>query len=151
MQFWEDSWEWAPLQLRTPIVGNSESIFNEPRHLKDQTLLPLPTFVANTLKLEKDWNALNARRLKVLLGFHSSVAAEPYLVKFIDYALNTAKEMREQRNETLRSVDMSYLIYRQLNYPMDKWWKEMIGVRNKLAKENNLELRNEQLNWRIID
>ena len=52
-QFWEDSWEWAPLQLRTPIVGNSERIFDEPRHLKDQTLLPLTA---------KNWNALNADR-----------------------------------------------------------------------------------------
>lgn len=43
-QFWDDSWEWAPLQLRTPIVGNSEGIFDEPRHLKDQTLLPLLLF-----------------------------------------------------------------------------------------------------------
>lgn len=230
-QFWDDSWEWAPLQLRTPIVGNSQGIFDEPRQLKDQTLLSLPD-----LQGENNWNAVNARRLKaasklleentqlirllqetqasssqqynirvfasiaelcrqnllmlldlekinLLLSYASSANAAT-AVSFIDQALDRARSMRDKRNEVLRSVetvwyeewfprvkeangrvfldvvddvkdhvpvrtvDMSYLIYRQLNYPMDKWWKDVLASRNQLAQESNLPARNDDLNWK---
>lgn len=227
-QFWEDSWEWAPLQLRTPILGNSSEIFDEPRHLKDQTLLPLTA---------KNWNTLNADRLKAadkylventelinllqetlqehsqqqfnlrvfisvaelcrqnltMLGelskinsllTASSSAFGAASVALIDEALDHAMALRDERNQTLKSVetvwyeewfprvaeangrkfldkvddikdhvpirtvDMSYLVYRQLNYPMDAWWTEVIAARNKLAKANNLPERNGVLNWK---
>ena len=50
----------------------------------------------------------------------------------------------------IRTVDMSYLVYRQLNYPMEKWWEEVIVRRNRLAKENNLPIRRDQLVWKNI-
>ena len=239
-QFWDDSWEWGPLQLRTPIVGNSEGIFDQPRHLKDQTLLPPPAFTGNGVTLDKDWNALNAQRLKAaekylkentqllnllqetaqttteqqfnlrvfisltnlfrqnclmllhlqkinsMLSLSSSVSSTSPLasISFIDQALDRASDIRNERNDMLhsletvwyeewfpriaeangrvfldkaddvkdhvpvRTVDMSYLVYRQLNYPMDKWWEQAITTRNKLAKEKNLPLRNEHLDWK---
>ncbi|MBL7698554.1 MAG: family 20 glycosylhydrolase [Chitinophagaceae bacterium] len=239
-QFWDDSWEWAPLQLRTPIVGNSEGIFDEPRHLKDQTLLPLPSLNSD-LSPGNDWNALNAQRLRAvekylkentqlinllqetlqktqrqhfnlrvfisianlcrqnlrmllhlqqinsLLALPSSSTDPAISVSLFDHALDKAIEMREERNEMLRSletvwyeewfprvseangrvfldkvddvkdhvpvrtVDMTYLIYRQLNYPMDKWWDEVLNARNKLAAEKNLPLRNSKLDWKNVD
>ncbi len=240
-QFWNDSWEWAPLQLRTPIVGNSEGIFDQPRHLKDQTLLALPVPSGKDLSLNNDWNSRNSQRLEtaekfvqdnnellnllhanlrnasrqhyhlrvmlsiaqlcrqnldMLLDFqriHSflklssdiSSANVKVAVSLIDQALDQAKIIRNQRNETLqslvtvwyedwyprvaeangrvfldkvddikdhvpvRTVDMSYLIYRQLNYPMDKWWEEVKNVRNQRARENNLPERSDELNWKI--
>lgn len=242
-QFWNDSWESAPLQLRTPIVGNSEGMFNEPRHLKDQTLLPLPSFKSNSLSLDRDWNVLNAQRLTLaekylnentqllnllretlqttdeqnfnlrvfesiaklcrqslimlldlqkihsLLALSSSASLNdpPSAIAFLDQALDKATETRNKRNEMLKSieavwyeewfprvaeangrvfldrvddvkdhvpvrtVDMTYLIYRQLNYPMDKWWEQVLGTRNNLAKEKNLPSRNDKLNWTSKD
>jgi hypothetical protein len=236
-QFWDDSWEWAPLQLRTPILGNSEGIFNEPRHLKDQTLLPLPAVIGDVQKPENNWNAVNAQRLKAAekylnenteliallretlqtnsrqqfnlrvfisiaelcrqnlqmlleLGqinslLHSATSAGGAAsVVIIDQALDAAKRMRDERNDVLhslettwyeewfprvpeangrkfldvvddvkdhvpvRTVEMSYVVYRQLNYPMDSWWERVLNARNKLAKENSLSLRDERLNWK---
>jgi hypothetical protein len=104
----------------------------------------------------------------------------------IDAALDVAKQMRNERNEVLhsvesvwyeewfprvteangrkfldvvddvkdhvpiRTVDMSYLVYRQLNYPMDKWWQQLIQARNKIAQDNILPLRNDELHWKSI-
>jgi hypothetical protein len=241
-QFWDDSWEWAPLQLRTPIVGNSEGIFDEPRHLKDQTLLALPAFSGNGLSLEKDWNALNAQRLKAaekylkentqlitllqetlqttdrqhfnlrvfksianlcrqnltmlldlqkinsLLALSSTSSANSAVaISILDHALDKAAEIRNERNEMLKSletvwyeewfprvaeangrvfldkvddvkdhvpvrtIDMTYLVYRQLNYPMDKWFEKVVATRNNLAKEKNLQSRNDQLDWKKTD
>ena len=235
-QFWDDSWDWAPLQLRTPILGNSEGIFDEPRHLKDQTLMPLPIFGADMIKPETDWNKANAQRLKSVEKYleentklisllrqtlQSNIQQQYNLRVFIsiaqlcrqnlqmllqlqkinsllayapntrstiiiDAALDVAKQMRNERNEVLhsvesvwyeewfprvteangrkfldvvddvkdhvpiRTVDMSYLVYRQLNYPMDKWWQQLIQARNKIAQDNILPLRNDELHWKSI-
>lgn len=51
----------------------------------------------------------------------------------------------------VRTVDMTYLVYRQLNYPMDKWSEQIINTRNNLAKEKNLPLWNEKLDWKKTD
>ena len=242
-QFWNDSWEWTPLQLRTPIAGNSDGIFDQPRHLKDQTLLTLPVPSGNALSLNNDWSARNSQRLEtaekfvqdnnelqnllhvnlrngsrqlyhlrvllsvarlcrqnldMLLGFqriHSllklssdiSSTNAKVAVSLIDQALDQAILIRNQRNETLqslvtvwyeewyprvteangrtfldkvddikdhvpiRTVDMSYLIYRQLNYPMDKWWEEVMNIRSQWAKKNNLTVRTDDLNWKTTD
>ena len=40
-QFWEDSWETGPSSARTPIWGNSYSVFTPPRPAHDQYLSPL--------------------------------------------------------------------------------------------------------------
>ena len=51
----------------------------------------------------------------------------------------------------VRSVDMSYLIYRQLKYPLSKWAEEVINSRNMYAKRNHLPVRIEVINWERID
>jgi hypothetical protein len=48
----------------------------------------------------------------------------------------------------VRTVDMSYLIYRELKYPLGKWAEEVRDVRNHYAKTNNLPIRTESLNWK---
>ena len=47
----------------------------------------------------------------------------------------------------VRTVDMSYLIYRELKYPLGKWAEEVLEVRNEFAKRNNLPISTESLNW----
>jgi hypothetical protein len=47
----------------------------------------------------------------------------------------------------VRTVDMSYLIYRELNYPLGQWAEEVMNVRNEFAKRNNLSTKKESLNW----
>ncbi|HRE53006.1 MAG TPA: hypothetical protein PK339_16420, partial [Flavitalea sp.] len=48
----------------------------------------------------------------------------------------------------VRTVDMSYLIYRQLNYALGKWADETRQSRNIFAKKNNLQERTGSLNWK---
>ena len=49
-----------------------------------------------------------------------------------------------------RTIDMSYLIYRQLKYPLGKWAAEVLVTRNQFAKKNNLLERTEEFNWESI-
>lgn len=44
-------------------------------------------------------------------------------------------------HQPARTVDMSYLIYRQLKYPLDKWFEELTTVRNEFAKAQGLSAR----------
>jgi hypothetical protein len=46
----------------------------------------------------------------------------------------------------VRTVDMSYLIYRQLKYPFGKWAEDLVNARNEFAKRNNLPTRTEIMN-----
>ena len=46
-----------------------------------------------------------------------------------------------------RTVDMSYLIYRELKYPLGQWAEEVRKVRNQFARDNNLPIREEMINW----
>ena len=46
-----------------------------------------------------------------------------------------------------RTVDMSYLIYRQLKLPLGKWATEVLDARNQFAGKNNLPVRSETFNW----
>ncbi|HTE25086.1 glycoside hydrolase family 20 zincin-like fold domain-containing protein, partial [Flavitalea sp.] len=41
----------------------------------------------------------------------------------------------------VRTVDMTYLIYRQLHYPLVKWAQDLLAARNGFAKKNNLSER----------
>ena len=45
-----------------------------------------------------------------------------------------------------RTVDMSYLMYRQLKLPLGKWATEVLDARNQFAGKNNLPARNETFN-----
>lgn len=238
-EFWENSWDWEPSKLRTPIFGNSEGIYEIPKPARDQTLSSLPVPSRRDLSLDKDWSANNSQRLQSaeeflkdnnelldmlhhnlrnvdyqhynlqvmlsiaqlcrqnlnmlldlqridkFLKLASNVASTnpSVAVSLIDQALDQAKIIRDQRNETLKSlttiwyqdwyprvaeangrhyldqvddvkdhrpnrtVDMSYLIYRELHYPLDKWAEEVKNVRNQFAKENHLPIRTDTLNW----
>jgi hypothetical protein len=48
-----------------------------------------------------------------------------------------------------RTSDMSYLIYREIHYPLGKWAKEVLQVRNKYAKENRLDPRLDIPDWEL--
>ncbi|MGN6495431.1 MAG: glycoside hydrolase family 20 zincin-like fold domain-containing protein [Agriterribacter sp.] len=49
-----------------------------------------------------------------------------------------------------RTIDMSYLIYRQLKYPLGKWMQDVITARNQFAKKNNLPERTGTIDWENI-
>jgi len=51
----------------------------------------------------------------------------------------------------VRTVDMSYLVYRQLKYPLGKWADEATNARNQFAKANNLPVRTATVNWESIE
>ncbi len=46
-----------------------------------------------------------------------------------------------------RTIDMSYLVYRELNLPMGGWITEIQNARNHLAEKSGLPLRKDKMNW----
>ena len=50
-----------------------------------------------------------------------------------------------------RTVDMSYLLYRELKLPLGKWAKEVLDARNQFAGKNNLPASSETFNWESIE
>jgi hypothetical protein len=50
-------------------------------------------------------------------------------------------------HQPVRTVDMSYLIYRQLNYPLGKWADDVKKARNQFAKAHSLPLRSDTIEW----
>ncbi len=46
-----------------------------------------------------------------------------------------------------RTIDLSYLIYRQLHYPLQKWIDDVIKVRNDYAAKHDLSQIRNQLRW----
>ena len=48
----------------------------------------------------------------------------------------------------VRTADMSYLIYRQLLYPLGDWADKTLAVRNQYAEANHLPLRDCKVDWR---
>ena len=238
-QFWNNSWDWEPSKLRTPIIGNSEGIYDIPKPAMDQTLPVLPVPSGRDLSLDKDWSADNLQRLQSverfikendelidllqcniqkvdyqhynlqvmhsvallcrqnlnmlidlqridkLLKLSSKVAfTNPAAaVSHIDQALNQVIVIRDKRNEVLKSltalwyhdwypcvaeangrkylfqvddikdhlpgrtVDLSYLIYREIHYPLGKWAKEVLKARNQYANENGINPRMDLPDW----
>jgi hexosaminidase len=49
-----------------------------------------------------------------------------------------------------RTVDMSYLVYRQLLLPFEQWAEQVVSSRNEYAKSNGLATRNFSLNWKDL-
>lgn len=47
----------------------------------------------------------------------------------------------------MRTVDLSYLIYRELLLPLGHWYDEVEAARNQYAKGYGLPARNDKLNW----
>jgi hypothetical protein len=50
--------------------------------------------------------------------------------------------------QPVRTVDMSYLVYRELLYPMGTWAAQVISIRNQYAQEHKLPALNDKLDWR---
>ncbi len=50
-----------------------------------------------------------------------------------------------------RTIDMSYLIYRELKFPLGKWAEDVLTARNQFAGKNNLPLRSETFDWASIE
>jgi hexosaminidase len=50
-------------------------------------------------------------------------------------------------HQPVRTTDLSYLIYRELHYPLDQWWDDVQKVRNDYARQHQLPLTNKQLGW----
>lgn len=238
-RFWDDSWERATSQARTPIFGNSYQIFNPPRPAHDQTLPALPVPSASDLKLDREWSADNARRLQLAEDFlaqndelldlleenlhradfnrynlevllsvaklcrqnlemlrdlgriadtlksaQATAKTEPaQAVADLDEALDLAERVRVRRNQVLqgvvstwyqswfprvaeangrryldqvddvkdhlpvRTVDMSYLVYRELLYPLGEWADRVRTARNEFAEAHHLPVRNDRLDW----
>lgn len=50
-------------------------------------------------------------------------------------------------HQPVRTIDLSYLIYRELHYPLDQWWNDVQKVRNDYAQQHRLPLKSKSLNW----
>lgn len=50
-----------------------------------------------------------------------------------------------------RTVDMSYLIYRELLLPMDNWYNQVQTTRNQYAKAHGLSSRTSTLSWSVYN
>ena len=48
----------------------------------------------------------------------------------------------------VRTVNMSYLIYRELLYPLGEWAAEVETVRNTYARAHHLPVRESILDWK---
>jgi hexosaminidase len=51
-------------------------------------------------------------------------------------------------HQPVRTVDMSYVVYRELLYPMGTWAAQVASIRNQYAREHKLPARTETLNWK---
>jgi hypothetical protein len=50
----------------------------------------------------------------------------------------------------VRTVDMTYLIYRQLLYPLGDWAREVLRVRNEYAHAHNLPAQARSWDWKDV-
>ncbi|WP_439583732.1 glycoside hydrolase family 20 zincin-like fold domain-containing protein [Dyadobacter bucti] len=50
-------------------------------------------------------------------------------------------------HQPVRTIDLSYLIYRELHYPLDQWWSDVLKVRNDFAQKHQLPLKDKTLDW----
>lgn len=53
-------------------------------------------------------------------------------------------------HEPDRTVDLSYLVYRQLLLPFDDWYEKVRASRNSYAGRHGLPARNDSLDWKIL-
>jgi len=62
--------------------------------------------------------------------------------------LNQVDDVKDHR--PVRTVDMTYLIYRELLYPLDDWSAGTLAARNEYARAHQLPERAGELNWKDI-
>lgn len=63
--------------------------------------------------------------------------------------LNVVDDVKDHRPG--RTADMTYLIFRDLHYPLGKWTEEVQNVRNNFAGKHGLSLRKKQLLWEQVN
>jgi hypothetical protein len=54
-------------------------------------------------------------------------------------------------HEPDRTVDLSYLVYRQLLLAFDDWYEKVLTSRNSYARRHGLPARSDTLNWKTLD
>ncbi len=50
-----------------------------------------------------------------------------------------------------RTIDMSYLIYRELQLPLEEWYSQTEKARNVFAARHSLPAGNSPLHWKITN
>ena len=60
--------------------------------------------------------------------------------------LQAVDDVKDHR--PIRTPDMSYLIYRELNFPMDQWAEETLKARNAFALKHSIRQRSFLLKWK---
>ena len=51
-------------------------------------------------------------------------------------------------HQPVRTVDTSYLVYRELLYPLGTWAAQVMSIRNQYAQEHKLPRRDDKLEWK---
>jgi hexosaminidase len=51
-------------------------------------------------------------------------------------------------HQPARTVDLSYLVYRELLYPLGTWAAQVTLVRNQYAEAHQMPVRNDRLDWK---
>jgi hypothetical protein len=60
--------------------------------------------------------------------------------------LNQMDDVKDHR--PVRTVDMSYLVYRELLYALGDWAAQTLAARNEYARMHQLPARSDELNWK---
>jgi hypothetical protein len=53
-------------------------------------------------------------------------------------------------HQPVRTVDMNYLVYRELLYPLGDWASNVAAVRNEYAAEHHLPVRSYKFDWKDV-
>lgn len=51
-------------------------------------------------------------------------------------------------HQPVRTIDMSYLVYRELLYPLGDWTNQVVAARNEYASAHKLPVRNYRFDWK---
>ncbi len=51
-------------------------------------------------------------------------------------------------HQPMRTIDMSYLVYRELHYPLDVWATDILSIRNRYAEAHQLPSLTSKWNWK---
>jgi hexosaminidase len=51
----------------------------------------------------------------------------------------------------VRTIDMSYLVYREFLFPLGEWAEQVQAVRNSYAQAHNLAPRESKLEWKKLE
>ncbi len=60
--------------------------------------------------------------------------------------LNEVDDVKD--HQPVRTIDMSYLVYRELLYPLGEWANKTIAIRNQYATSHGLPVRDFKLDWK---